>query len=127
MNKGLEALKNIKKEAGTFYFSTLYDIDMWHEDFATIETELKRLEELEKEWEMEHTLRIRLENITHEQSEILQIIKDKKVDVALLKGSCCYEQYCSLYITRWKDVKNIPLPTQAEFDLLKEWLNEEEM
>ena len=37
MTKGLEALKNIKREAGTPYFSTLYDIDMWKEDFATVE------------------------------------------------------------------------------------------
>ena len=41
---GLEALKNIKREAGTPYFSTLYDIDMWREDFATVEKELKVLD-----------------------------------------------------------------------------------
>lgn len=44
MIKGLEALKNIKREAGTPYFSTLYDIDMWREDFGIIEKELKALE-----------------------------------------------------------------------------------
>ena len=44
MSKGLEALKNIKREAGTPYFSTLYDIDMWKEDLTTIEKELKALE-----------------------------------------------------------------------------------
>jgi hypothetical protein len=41
MSKGLKALANIRREAGTPYFSTLYDIDMWREDFATIEKELK--------------------------------------------------------------------------------------
>ena len=44
MSKGLEALKNIKREAETPYFSTLYDIDMWRDDFATIEKELNALE-----------------------------------------------------------------------------------
>ncbi len=42
--KGLEALENIKREAGIPYFSTLYDIDMWREDFATVEKELKAFE-----------------------------------------------------------------------------------
>lgn len=44
MSKELEALKNIKREAGVPYFSTLYDIDMWREDFATVEAALKALE-----------------------------------------------------------------------------------
>ena len=37
MSKGLKALENIKREAGMPYFSTLYDIDMCREDFATVE------------------------------------------------------------------------------------------
>ena len=40
MNKGLEALEaleNIKREAGTPYFSSLYDIDDWKDDFHTID------------------------------------------------------------------------------------------
>ena len=44
MSKSLEALENIKREAGTPYFSTLYDIDMWREDFETVEKALKVLE-----------------------------------------------------------------------------------
>ena len=56
-SEGLEALKNIKREAGFPYFSTFYDADMWREDFATVEKELKALE----------------------------IIKDKDVSVYLLK------------------------------------------
>ena len=44
MSKELEALENIKREAGMPYFSTLYDIDMWREDFKTVETALKALE-----------------------------------------------------------------------------------
>ena len=46
MSKGLEALQNIREEAGTPYFSSLYDIDMWREDFATVEKELKKPQEL---------------------------------------------------------------------------------
>lgn len=42
-----EALKRIRREAGTPYFSTLYDIDMWREDFKTIERDLDKLEQLE--------------------------------------------------------------------------------
>lgn len=37
MNKYQEALKNIKREAGTPYFSTLYDIDDWKDDFNTLQ------------------------------------------------------------------------------------------
>lgn len=46
--KSLEALENIKREAGTPYFSTLYDIDMWREDFAIVEKELKALDIIKK-------------------------------------------------------------------------------
>ena len=46
--KGLEALKNVKREAGTPYFSTLYDIDMWREDLGIIEKELKVLKSIIK-------------------------------------------------------------------------------
>ena len=44
-----EALENIKREAGTPYYSTLYDIDDWREDFKIIEKDLDRLEKLEME------------------------------------------------------------------------------
>ena len=46
MTKGQESLENIKREAGTPYFSTLYDIDMWREDFATVEKELQKPQQL---------------------------------------------------------------------------------
>ena len=48
MSKGLKALENIRREAGMPYFSTLYDIDMWREDFGIVENELKALEILMK-------------------------------------------------------------------------------
>lgn len=43
-----EALKRIKREARIPYFSTLYDIDMWREDFKTIEEDLEILEIFKK-------------------------------------------------------------------------------
>lgn len=46
--KSLEALKNIRREAGFPYFSTLYDIDMWNEDFETIRKSLEVLEIIRK-------------------------------------------------------------------------------
>ena len=71
--KGLEALKNIKREAGTPYFSTLYDIDMWREDFAIVEKELKALE----------------------------IIKSKKVNVIIFQGCNDLKEY-NKYLIKWK-------------------------
>lgn len=41
MSKELDALERIKREAETPYFSSLYDIDMWNEDFKTVEKALK--------------------------------------------------------------------------------------
>ena len=32
MNKALNSFDNIKREAGTPYFSSLYDIEMWKEE-----------------------------------------------------------------------------------------------
>lgn len=46
--ESLKALENIRREAGFPYFSTLYDIDMWREDFAIVEKHLKALEILMK-------------------------------------------------------------------------------
>ena len=118
MSKGLEALKKIKDCVSW----CAYDgktVGSYKNDFKLIETELKRLEELEKEWEMEHTLRIRLENILYEKSEVLRIIKEKPM--------------FPVYITMYKDAYEMVVDRkdfginqsveelQAEFDLLKEY------
>ena len=81
-----------------------------------VETEIKRLEELEKEFEMEHTLRIRLENIVYEKSEVLRIIKEKRVNVNLLVRYKTVKGYNDRMGCHQRHL------TQAEFDLLKEWL-----
>lgn len=114
MSKGLEALHKL-------LFDKSLDKILTVEEEAnliyTIKTELKRLEELQKEWEMEHTLRIRLENIVYEKSEALRIIKEKRVNVNLIRRS---------HKKVWNYNKNLCAEdrqlTQAEFDLLKEWL-----
>ena len=41
MKEPLKAYENIKREAGTPYFSTLYDIDMWREDLSIVEQALQ--------------------------------------------------------------------------------------
>ena len=65
------------------------------DDFNFIETELKEKEK---------------------QDEILRIIKEKRVDLHTLLHSCDLETYIN---HKWSDCKKL---TQAEFDLLKEWL-----
>lgn len=42
--KGLLALENVIREVGTPYFSSLYDIDDWNRDLATIKEELQYAE-----------------------------------------------------------------------------------
>ena len=133
MSKELEAFENIKREAGTPYFSTLYDIDMWREDFATVKDKLKRLEELEKEWEMEHTLRIRLENINYElvrekesnekKLKALEIIKEYQVDVALLIDCQCEEEYLNRLCNRYLAIREklgYKRLGKEEYELLKD-------
>ena len=107
MNKGLEALKNIKREAGIPYFSTLYDIDMWREDFATVETELKRLEELETQryliFNGARGHNKELIRAYEKQNEILRIIKE-------------HWTYCDKGLVQIKPI------SMENADLLKEWL-----
>ena len=96
VSEPLQALENIRKEAGIPYFSTLYDIDMWREDFKTVEDALKALE----------------------------IIKNKEVDVGLLLACESEPEYlnrcCNRYWTNdkcgWKRL------SQEEYKFLKEVL-----
>lgn len=44
MLKSLEALENIKREAGTPYFSTLYDDEQWRKDFEAVQKDLEVLD-----------------------------------------------------------------------------------
>ena len=95
MSKELEALENIKREADIPYFSSLYDIDMWREDFATIETALK----------------------------VLEIIKKKRVDCLEISLCSKYETYMAFFNKwNWYGEYDEYVLTQEEFNLLKEVL-----
>lgn len=48
ITEGLKALKNIKEEAGTPYFSSLYDINDWRKDFDTVGRYLKAFEIIDR-------------------------------------------------------------------------------
>ena len=112
MSKGLEALKRITLK------DFILNDDSSLNDIKIIKKELK-------EYEMEHTLRIRLENINYElvrekqenekKLKALEIIKIKKIDVyQLLENSINAEEY-----NHWYCYEKI---TKKEFDLLKEVL-----
>lgn len=108
MSKGLKALEKL----------TNYKCSRMSEKI-----ECKEIIEQElKEAEMEHTLRIRLENINHDlveenkqlkkELEALEIIKKRKVNVNWLKNDLKdYNNTAALY--------GLPRLTQEEYDLLK--------
>lgn len=89
-------------------------------EFSLLETALK-------DYEMEHTLRIRLENINYElvrekqknekELKALEIIKEKEVNVKCIMSGWSLGKYNSYQA-------HISL-TQEEFDLLKEALKNE--
>ena len=115
MNEELEALERI--------IDTFYDKDT--EDINTVRNALKR-------FEMEHELRIRLENIIYEQSEILEILKERVVDIGYVidcenepeyLNRMCHRVYAEQNVFRQPPAYK--RMTQAEFDLLKEWLKDE--
>ena len=116
MNKGLEALEILKRDLNEHYLSdTAKDIQ-----YKFIETELKRLEELEKECEMFRTMRNRLSNIIHDQNEILRIIKEDFGIKMSFDGDCAIA-----FIKLSKDkiiVVGEIVNDQKKVDLLKEWL-----
>ena len=116
MSKELTPLKALER-LGLYELTDVKQFvkDYSREEYKIIETALKQLE-------MEHTLRIRLENANYElvrkqekQDEILKVIKEKKVDILLLISSGTLGFY-NLHR---------PLGTKKllgkEFDLLKEY------
>lgn len=106
MSKELEALERIKREAGIPYFSSLYDIDMWREDFKTIETALKENEELKISY---------LENLLNEQSKEY-IYKELKALEIIKGGRIQFDFYPNDYVI------HIILKDKTKANLLKEVL-----
>ena len=110
MSKELEALERIIE---TFYNKESDDIKL-------VKTALK-------DYEMEHTLRIRLENINYElirekqendkKLKALEIIKKKDVDVGWLKRAKDLNEY-----NNGMGINSYSALTKEEYDLLKGWL-----
>lgn len=88
------------------------------------ETELKEKDELEEMFNNDEELIKKLDKKVMYQDEILRIIKDKEVEIGLLKGILHADKsfhtasyYNSHFVATYRHL------TQAEFDLLKGWLN----
>ena len=75
MTKELQALANVKREAGFPFFSTFYDSDMWKEDWKTVRKGL----------------------------EALEILKVKKVNLEYVKCCDTYEQYKTI-CSYWSEI-----------------------
>ena len=105
MNKGLEALETIKHLLKGYETSV--------EPLSIIENTLKRLEDHENNCQ-----ELYYKEKCEKQDEILLIIKEKKVDMFALIHMDTVEHYNNLIHCENEYCKL----TQAEFDLLKEWL-----
>ena len=81
-------------------------------DFELIETALKRLEEIDKVMFLNNQK-------MEKQDEILRIIKEKKVNISML---VFVENDLEVFNSLYSEDRQL---TQAEFDLLKEWLGNE--
>ena len=123
MNKGLEAIRFAIRNfaSGSDYNGNYYT----RED---IETELKRLEELDKKFIKTMIDFAKLKNEHYDLKEILRIIKEKEVDIYFLKRmlierSSLYNSYGNDEKARknYNEIHDKKL-TKQEFNLLKEWL-----
>ena len=120
----LEALENIKREAGFPYFSTLYDIDMWREDFKTVETALKENEVYQF---MFHEVKYYVESKEFSLEDLakklkaLEIIKNKQVDMNTLRMTFVMNKDFTFYN---EDLSFGEELTKEEYELLKEVLND---
>ena len=125
MSKGLEALERL----------TNYKCSSMSEKIeckVIIETELKRLEELEKWSPLKNNLTqidIELVATCNQQGEILRIIKEKDVDVGWFKECLSCGKPLEVYNDRYDKIRScngknyhFMQLTQEEFDLLKEVL-----
>lgn len=119
MSEGLKALENIKREAGIPYFSTLYDIDMWREDFATIEKELKENERLKASY-LENLLNEESKETLYDKLKALEILKRIDVNIQELLGWLLdndYDGYFDSVIDKVEDIRYVL--TKQEFIFLK--------
>ena len=123
MNKGLEAYYIIA-ETLRHYGCLSCGIE---KSLNTIETELKRLEKQDKKIKelkssLNRACKLNEEycETLNKQDEILRIIKEKYVDIAMIgacESSTDYNAWCDTGAS-WSNEHL----TEHEFDLLKEWL-----
>lgn len=125
MNKGLEALKELKYVHDT----ECGEDKSVNERFTLIETELKRLEELETRFATLKTNYNMVNDLCKQycdecvkQRKILRIIEEKRVDFGILPYCLDLETYNNAIVVNGNEWTNYKPLTQEEFDLLKEWL-----
>ena len=99
MSKGLEALERIKNHSSV---SIDYFYEHFGEDLDTIEKELK-------EYEMEHTLRVRLENINYELVREKQENENKLKAFEIIKEHILYCENvdCFVFVNITKEVNDL--------------------
>ena len=108
MNKELtplEAAKELKDEVVANYYQ---DQNWFDERYEIIEKALK-------DYEMEHTLRVRLENINYELVREKQANKKKLKALEIIKDKQWFDDFMKEHLNR-------SYFTKEEFDLLKEVL-----
>ena len=106
MSKGLKALEDLMKD----YYEMCQDLGNNDDQYQRCNLTSERA-------------------IIEKELKALEIIKEKNIAIKQLQMSPCLEAYCTLYRflyhdVDWKGLQHL-MPTQEEFDLLKEVLEDE--
>ena len=119
MSKGLDALKRYRDIPTTMDYDI---IEQELEAYQEIQTymqqyEISEIEELRRTLHNDWVIRQKFKTDTANVAKALEIIKEKRVDVAELVVSCDLKAYNYLFrlVEKWQ-------LTQEEYDLLKEVL-----
>ena len=132
MSKGLEALEYLKNKGmicgGAIGRGCVDDIEKDLNDYEEIK-EIMRNHHCEDRFELNYKLCEYEEMLfdseeNRKKLEILQLIKDKKVNVGYLMGYKDYSKYKEALDNKWTIIKQLsscPL-TETEFNLIKERL-----
>ena len=87
----------------------------YDKNIEIVNNELKRLEELDKEFELEHSLRVRTESINWDCYKVLDIIKSKELDAHTFFISKNVEDYNLM-------VKHENALSKEQYKMLKDYL-----
>lgn len=117
----MESTLNDKNKRNRAYASQVF----WKnkDTLELIETELKRLEELEKARDMWKDIADNLKAKNEKQDKILRIIKEKGIDTEMFSQLTTYDEYCELCENDEIFRNLFGNYTQEEFDSLKEVLS----